>query len=268
MRACMGRWTRWTAGSGMLVIGAFIIYHKFVEKRTPPATIATNLELDIPRPYSLVDDKLNQTCAGDGLASRIESSFRDVYLQLTSVIQGVALAFLASTTFSSVSDLSMPKWLAILTCLVVIIIVWQEYMVGATAFAWVPTILDSVIPFGLGVAEFAMIAFAVGSTQNFLIIFTIFNLLGTVAWGNCWFHARRGFAINTISYALLGQYVRYGFFGTALIAVVLSVLSGLSLIFSGSKLDLFFVACAFATTVPHLLHSIWHWNLPLRRQLT
>lgn len=71
-------------------------------------------------------------------------------------------------------------------------------MVGSTAFAWIPTVLDTIAPFVLGIIEFTMIGFAVGPTQYFLLVMAIACLPGAFAWGNCWFHAKRGFYINNV----------------------------------------------------------------------
>jgi hypothetical protein len=95
---------------------------------------------------------------GDELMVRVEASFRDLYLQLLSIIQGFAFGFLATTTLEHKGQLDPAEWVALAGCLATIVVVWQDYMVGATAFAWVPTLLDTIVPFGLGIAEFAMIA--------------------------------------------------------------------------------------------------------------
>lgn len=201
------------------------------------------------------------------LASRLETSFRDVYLQLISVIQGVAFSFLVSVVYSNISDLNISKWLALATSLVAILVIWQEYMVGATAFAWIPTLMDTVIPFGLGIFEFTLIIVAVGPTRYFVLALAIGYLLGSAAWGNCWFHATRGFPINATSYSLFGRYIRFGVYMMLAGSIILIVLFGLDSTFNNATFDVICAACVLPTILPLLLHSIWHWNLPLRRQL-
>jgi len=158
-------------GSGVLAIGTLIFCRNLLQKRRKVAHVVSSDEIPVSRRNSLTDDLELSREAWDELVSRLESSFRDVYLQLLSIIQGVAFGFLATITLSRRSSLNAVEWWALLASLVLVLTVWQDYMVGSTAFAWIPTLLDTIIPFGLGVAEFAMIAFAVGPTRDFLIVF-------------------------------------------------------------------------------------------------
>lgn len=201
------------------------------------------------------------------LIHRLESSFRDIYLQLLSVIQGVAFGFLAATSLSNRERLGIAQWLALLVCFFGILVIWQEYMIGATAFAWIPTVLDTIIPFSLGLGEFFVIAFATGSTRTFLLVLAIAWLSGVVAQGNYWFHARRGFEINRSSYPPLGNYVRFGFFATLSGFFGVTMLFWLSLKTSSKVLDSVLVGCALAALILILLRPIFQWNRILKRHM-
>ena len=44
-----------------------------------------------------------------------------------------------------------------LLAFLLIVGVWNEYMMGSTVFKWIPTLIDSLIPFAIGVAEISII---------------------------------------------------------------------------------------------------------------
>jgi hypothetical protein len=197
------------------------------------------------------------------LVDRIESAFRDVYLTLISIIQGVAFSFLAASAFSDPHP-NLNQWIAYTICLISIIVVWQEYMVGATAFTWTPSIFDSVVPFGLGIVEFLLIANVKRGTEAFLVCFAIFLGVGIVGYGNWLFHARRGADLNKkISYPILGRYVRFGTTTCTLAFVAL-----LGLLWAHGPIDLsdtVFLLTALGLFSPLFFHSIFNWSLPLYR---
>ncbi|MEJ3748145.1 hypothetical protein WEI85_33275 [Actinomycetes bacterium KLBMP 9797] len=198
------------------------------------------------------------------LVARIEAAFRDVYLTLISIIQGVAFGFLATSAFADpLPDLGQS--IAYIACLLAIIVVWQEYMVGSTAFIWTPTLLDSFVPFGVGLVEFLLIASARRTTGAFLACLVLFFAAGVVGYGNWLFHARRGGDLNTrTSYPILGRYVR---FGTTVCALdLLAAIGLLGLHHRGTGLsDVAFASAALVLMLPLSLHSIANWSIPLRR---
>lgn len=252
-------------GFGALALGAVLFARKLTAKRTSQSP-AIDVEVTSPHSNLPQSDTLPPAQgASSELISRLESSFRDVYLQLLTIIQGFAFGFLATTTLAAANSLTLPKWLTLTTCLLIILVIWQDYMVGATAFAWIPTLLDTIIPYGLGLAQFALITFAVDSARNFLLALAITYVLGIIAWGNFCFHAQRGLSINATSYVFLGRYGWFGLYACIAGVVVVGTLYTLSLAYNSSRLESIFAACTLATIAPMFVRSIWHWNLPLRR---
>jgi hypothetical protein len=73
----------------------------------------------------------------------------------------------------------------------VIVVVWQEYAVGATMYAWIPTSVDALVPFLLGAGEGMMIAAIGGTTGEFLLITTLTWIVGLAAALNYAIHAAR-----------------------------------------------------------------------------
>jgi hypothetical protein len=198
------------------------------------------------------------------LTERVELAFRDVYLTLISIIQGVTFGFLATSAFGS-STPNRNQWIAYAICFIAIILVWQEYMVGATAFTWTPTVLDSVVPFGIGILEFLLIASVRQGVGAFLASFAAYFGAGIVAYGNWLFHARRGVDLNTkISYPRLGRYVRFGVITCAANFVVSVGFIGARHIFAGIN-DVVYLIMALSLMVPLFVHSIFNWNIPLRK---
>jgi hypothetical protein len=198
------------------------------------------------------------------LTERIELAFRDVYLTLISIIQGVTFGFLATSAFGG-STPNRNQWIAYAICFIAIIIVWQEYMVGATAFTWTPTVLDSIVPFGIGILEFLLIASVRQGVGAFLAAFAAYFGAGVVAYGNWLFHARRGVDLNTkISYPRLGRYVRFG-----VIACVANFFASIGLISARHIFaeinDVVYLIMALSLMLPLFVHSVFNWNIPLRK---
>lgn len=106
------------------------------------------------------------------VVERVEESFRDVYLTLVSIIQGVALGYLVQVIGPDYRALGADQVARGAAVVAFIVAVWQEYMVGSTTQAWVPGILDSLAPFLIGVGEFLMIS-ALGSPISDYLFFAV-----------------------------------------------------------------------------------------------
>jgi hypothetical protein len=92
-----------------------------------------------------------------GRRGRVLESFPSTYLTLTSIIQGVALGYLVTVFDDARSAYGVANYLLAASTFLIIVSAWHEYMVGATAFRWIPQLWDSAIPFALGASEIAMI---------------------------------------------------------------------------------------------------------------
>lgn len=192
---------------------------------------------------------------------QLEDGFREMYLALVSIIQGVTLAFLAERMFGGPPP-TVEQWLAYIICLMMMVTVWMEYMVGSTAFAWIPTLLDSVIPFGLGMAEVPLIIAARMDAGAFLTRLAIFLAVGLLAYANWFHHARHGGELNEHSYPILGRYVR---FGTAACAALLAATVALVAL-RDANIGFGDICALVATLVlvqPLFLHSIFDWTIQL-----
>ncbi len=68
------------------------------------------------------------------LSERIRSSFTTNSLSVLSVIQGVALARLASQVGDNHADLSFSQWVMAAVTLLLLVVVWCHLYVNAAAF--------------------------------------------------------------------------------------------------------------------------------------
>lgn len=126
------------------------------------------------------------------LVARLEESFHGAYLTLVSIIQGLALAILIQELPRNGQQFSAAQWIMVAVTVALIAIVWQEYLIGSTAFAWIPTILDSTVPFLLGIAEALVILQIRVSLSRFLGACFFLAMLGVIAYVNYLYQARRG----------------------------------------------------------------------------
>lgn len=99
----------------------------------------------------------------NNLSERAKKQMPMVLLTLLSIIQALALELLWSHITSNPSLLEY-TWIAlmsgvqILVTLMGIILIWLLYSSLTMRFSWVPSPGDSVIPFGIGILEFTLIA--------------------------------------------------------------------------------------------------------------
>lgn len=83
-----------------------------------------------------------------------------------SIIQAIALETLWSKTvegggFDVLTLLIVIGWMQSIATLLVIIMVWMTYVGLLMRFVWTPSLLDTVLPFPVGILQFALIEFAV-----------------------------------------------------------------------------------------------------------
>jgi hypothetical protein len=99
----------------------------------------------------------------EAMRERAKQQMPMVLLTLLSIIQALALELLwahirAEPMLLTVSWESVLSWLQILVTLMGIILIWLLYSSVTMRFTWTPSPGDSVIPFGIGLLEFTLIA--------------------------------------------------------------------------------------------------------------
>jgi hypothetical protein len=101
---------------------------------------------------------------------RVKRTYSSGYLTLLSVIQAIIFGYFILTLGENFADITTLNALISLSTFLVIIIVWNEYMIGSTTLRYIPKLTNSSLPFLMGLAEF-------------LIIYHIFSVL------HLWFYS-------------------------------------------------------------------------------
>jgi len=84
---------------------------------------------------------------------RMKDAFTSMYQTLLSIIQGVALADLATSVAARYQQLTLLHWLMILTTFDILIVVFQVYWIQSAVWGWIPDVRDAAIPFVSGALE-------------------------------------------------------------------------------------------------------------------
>lgn len=103
------------------------------------------------------------------LAVRFRGQFSTTSLTLLSIIQGVALALLASVVSGNYTHFTLLQDLMAATSFFLIILVWHHMSVDFLAFSWLPTFFDSAVPFIVGVAELYIIEAVVIGVEAWML---------------------------------------------------------------------------------------------------
>ena len=99
------------------------------------------------------------------LLQQVKGSFTGSSLTLLSIVQGVALATLASVVANAYPRFTIVHWLMALVTLFLLFVVWDHLSRDAMTFVWVPDFRDTAIPFMIGVMEL-FLSYAVGLGIN------------------------------------------------------------------------------------------------------
>ena len=126
------------------------------------------------------------------MRARIRGAFSTSYLTLLSIIQGTAFAALFAKVDSLVTQHSFhaPQAVMAFGLLLLIVALWNQYLIGTMLYNWTMVLTDSILPFTFGVFEFAMIL----ELQDGVAVLTInglFLLMGVVGLEHQYRQARR-----------------------------------------------------------------------------
>ena len=116
------------------------------------------------------------------LSERIRSQFAPMYLTLGSIVQGAVLTTLVARVEGTYGSFTAVDWILTATTFMALIAIWHEYLMQVLAYVWLPTYLDSLIPFGFLVAELFMAHFVYHDLRAWLWAYAGFYLMGVVGW--------------------------------------------------------------------------------------
>ena len=101
----------------------------------------------------LIEHKENPVQQHKVVHRRMKDSFLSMYQTVLSIIQGVALADLATVVAGKYSQFTIVQWLMILTTFFLIIVIFNVYSIQSAVWDWIPDIRDEFIPFVFGALE-------------------------------------------------------------------------------------------------------------------
>jgi len=107
--------------------------------------------------------------APETVSQRLKGQFAPAYLTLTSIIQGVALSTLVMRVESNNAQFDATNWLLTVATFVAFLAVWNEYLMQVLMFVWVPTLLDSLVPFAFLASELFMAHFVYNGLRGWLL---------------------------------------------------------------------------------------------------
>jgi hypothetical protein len=121
---------------------------------------------------------------------RIKESFPSLYLTLISIIQGVSFGILILKTSESLNIQNYHTVIPLsILSFIFIVIVTYEYSWFVGIFRWSPSILDTFIPFALGLFEIFPMFFLTKPSQ-WCLWSAIFCFLGALAFFNSFWHCK------------------------------------------------------------------------------
>src|SRR5579864_5838832 len=119
--------------------------------------------------------------APEMISQRLKGQFAPAYLTLTSIIQGVALSVLAARVEATYAQFDATDWLLTIATCLVFLVVWNEYLMQVLAFVWVPTLLDSLVPFAFLACELFMAHFVYHNLRGWLLTLGLIFVVGGAA---------------------------------------------------------------------------------------
>ena len=130
------------------------------------------------------------------LSQRLKEQFAPAYLTLTSIIQGVALSALVVRVESHYPQFTATDWFLAIATFMAILAVWNEYVMLVLAYVWVPTLIDSAVPFAFLAGELFAAHFAYHDLRLWLLTAALLFLVGGVAQAVTTVQSRRFAAEN------------------------------------------------------------------------
>lgn len=162
------------------------------------------------------------------LHNKLKGSSASTYLTALSVIQGVALADLASIALAHPQQFTVEQWLLGVFSFVMLINIWDAYTTLSTLWTWIPDLRDAVIPFVFGALELFLNHAILLSLSAWLLAFALLTGMAALAnWYSGW-RAQEEAENSRLLSLRSGWRRRFGVLyplGAGLLALLLAVLS-------------------------------------------
>jgi len=121
------------------------------------------------------------------LHHKMKGSYAPIYLTFLSVIQGVALADLASVVAAGYRQFTFVDWLLVVLTFGSLISLWNQYTMQSAILNWIPDIRDAAIPFVFGALELFLNHSIILSLSAWLFAAALIPSVGALAtWYAGW----------------------------------------------------------------------------------
>lgn len=140
----------------------------------------------------------------ENIIDEIKASFSSVYLTLISIIQACILGYLLFLLGLHRVSLNPITIIRIISTFLMIITVWNEYMMGAMAFRWIPRLPDAFIPFSIGISEFLVVHNIFSDVFLWCYSAAVFSFIGLLAYLNM-YHSARQYPENIAIFNILDR---------------------------------------------------------------
>jgi hypothetical protein len=160
------------------------------------------------------------------LHHKMKDSFTPSCLTVLSVIQGVAVADLASVVAAGYQQFTLVQWLQVVLTFAILIIMWDAYMQQSALWEWIPDIRDAAIPFTFGALELFLNHTISLSLSAWLFALALLSGISALAnWHGVWRARKEGENAQMLS--LMGRQTRWivFFIGWSVVLLGLSVAS-------------------------------------------
>jgi hypothetical protein len=144
---------------------------------------------NIPREVNMGSNEVSGK--NDKIVKKVKDEFPSVYLTLISIIQASVVGYLIITMQTHWGKLTLTNWMPPVATFLLIITVWNEYMMGSTTFRWIPRLKDSFLPFALGISEIYVVSNIVEYLYSWCFSTSVFSFIGFLAFLNMFHSAKR-----------------------------------------------------------------------------
>jgi hypothetical protein len=161
------------------------------------------------------------------LHHKLKESFAPIYMTALSVIQGVALADLASLAVSGYKQFTLVQWLLVVVSFGTLVTIWNQYINISMLWNWVPDLRDAFFPFAFGALELLLNHTILLSLSAWLLVLALLASAGAfVTWYGSW--RAKEEEENTRLLSLLNRGLGLGIRFTLGLSVLLLLLAALS----------------------------------------
>lgn len=119
--------------------------------------------------------------AATTVGERLKAQYAPAYLTLTSIIQGAAITTLVARVEATSTSFTAANWLLVATTFLSFVLIWHEYLMQALAYVWMPSLVDSLVPFAFLAVELFVAHFVYGDPRAWLLSASIAYAIGLVA---------------------------------------------------------------------------------------